>query len=182
MRSKNKIQVDSATPEIYKAYCKTLVDKNSPYNIKKSKFTKILKECNSILLDLMMLHNFEFKIPSRLGNLSLKKRKINYILDTKGNLVTKALSVNYAETNKFWKENLEAKEKKIKIYHTNDHYDGYKVMFNWSKKTSYCKGLSIVQFTSSRYAKRKLAEYLKNSSLYLEFYEKQPYIRKHVNR
>jgi len=180
-RGKNKIQVDYSSPEIYQSYCESLIDKEGIYKVSKTVFTKVLKEANMALLELMMLYNFEFKIPCRLGTMSLRKKKVQYKLKEDGTLDTKGLSVNYKLTNELWNNDPEAKKNRVKIYHTNEHYDGYKVNFYWSKKNSLCKGLSIVQFKSSRYAKRKLNNYLKDTNLSLEFYERPAYSKRIKN-
>lgn len=177
-RGKNKIKVDFSSPEIYKGYCNSLTDKEGLYKVDKTLFTKVLKEANIALLELMMLHNLEFKIPCRLGNISLRKRKLRYKLNKDGTLDKKGLSVNHKLTNELWQNDPEAKKNKVKIYHTNEHYGGYKVNFFWSKRNSLCKGISIVQFKASRYAKRKLSGYLKDSNLSLEFYERPTYSKK----
>jgi hypothetical protein len=170
-RSINKIKVDHATPELYKAYIKKLIDKDSAYNIKKPLFTKVLKELNTGVINLMIKSNFVFKIPYRLGELSITKNKVKYRLDEDGKLITKYLPCDYKATRALWDTDSEAKENRILVYHTNEHTEGYKLNFYWKKQKSYVKGMSIMQFIACRWAKREIP---KQISLHpeLNFFER----------
>ena len=63
-----------------------------------------------------------------------------------GKIVNK-LPVNWKATNKLWKENPEAKRKKIRIRYTNEHTDGYVFHVYYIKRnaTFVNKGLYKMQ-------------------------------------
>ena len=144
-RSKNKIRGQYTLIDSYKDYIK---DKEieSPYHISKDIYL-------NIILDYIKYINYEiiykasiFKMPYRLGTLQVVKLRSS-------NNRYKKYSIDFNLTNKYGKT----------IYHLNEHSDGYKYMFRWSKIKSVVKNKSKYRFVPTRTNKRNLATNIKSN-------------------
>lgn len=107
------------------------------------------------LKDLLIKDVHEFKMPFRLGYLSVRKAEINH----------KRLKVDFKKT----------KELNKTVYHLNMHSDNFYFFMHWDKYNSYCKftNASYYKFKLVRKAKREMAAYIKqcNSDPYTKNYE-----------
>jgi len=179
-RSEGKKKADIGNKDLYEFYISQLKPVESiaggetlgSYDIKAKLYGEILRELNSSIFDLIILENFEFKIPYGLGKLSMVQKKVKFKLDENGELKTKNLAVNYKETNQLWKENPEAREKKTLIFFTNEHTNGNRMSYLWSKRGAKCQGLESYYFLACRTIKRKPNKFLSDPDLKLMFYEK----------
>lgn len=177
-RTKGKYKTDLVTRDLYKFYINGLDKITSikggetlgSYNIKEKKYSDILKEINDTIIRIIILENFEFKLPFQLGSLSLKQKTTKLKVDKEGNLDTKNLAVNYKETKELWKNDLEAREKRSLIFHMNEHTNGNKVQWWWSKKGAKTQGIKAYFFMPARQVKRKPAQFLNDSDYKLGFY------------
>ena len=179
-RSAGKLKTDITTKDLYKSYLKNLKPVESitggmtlgSYNISEKTYSNILKDLNLMIVQAIILENFEFKLPYGLGMLSMVQKAIKYKLDDNGELLTKYLSVDYKATKDLWSKDNEARIKKNLVFHTNDHTNGNRVSYRWSKKNCKVAGLQVYFFVPCRKVKRAPAEYLKNSDYKLTFFEK----------
>ena len=146
-RSKNKISKPYTLVHSYNDYIKDK-DKDSPYYISRQEYIDIvgdyIKLINKELLDNASI----FKMPYRLGTLQIVKLRSS-------NNRNKKYSVDFSLTNKYGKT----------IYHLNEHSDGYKYMFKWSKLKSVVKNKTKYRFIPTRTSKRQLAENIKSGSV-----------------
>jgi len=143
-RGKNKVQNSYTLVDSYKDYIKDK-DINSPYYISKQEYIDIISsyvlKLNEELLDKASI----FKMPYRLGTLQIVK-----LLSS--NNRNKKYSIDFNLTNKYGKT----------IYHLNEHSDGYKYMFKWTKINSIVKNKSKYRFIPTRTTKRQLAKNIKS--------------------
>jgi|AntAceMinimDraft_18_1070375.scaffolds.fasta_scaffold20996_2 hypothetical protein len=142
-RGKNRIHVDYTIQDIYKKYTKN-IEKGSMYDISFKEFTDICVSFNEKAMNIMFLEAGTIKALSRLGQFQIMKSKQS--LDK--------LSVDFKSTN----------EAKRTIYHLNEHSNGYRGRFFWSKKNAYLKFKSFYMFLPTRTHKRKLAELIKTNN------------------
>jgi len=178
-RTSGKHRADIKNSDLYKFYKKNMPKVESlsggmtsgSYDIKPKEYSNILKDINEGITDLIVLENFEFILPFRLGILSMKQKTIEYKLDKDGNLNTKNLSVNHKATRDLWSKDEEAKNNKIIIFHTNDHTNNVRMSYWWSKKKAYVQGISAYYFVPCRTLKRKTAKILKDPDNKLLFFE-----------
>lgn len=178
-RTEGKYKTDIATKDLYKFYKKNLKPVESitggltlgSYDITEKQYSNILKDINLAIVQMVILENFEFKLPYNLGRFSMVQRKITYELDANGDLKTKRLSVDYKSTKDLWEKDEDARLKKILIFHTNEHTNGNRMSYRWSKKGCAVTGLKVYFFLPCRQVKRAPAEYLKNSEYKLCFFE-----------
>lgn len=142
------------------------------YELTSTQYSNILKDLNSSIIDIIILENFEFKIPFGLGTLSMVQKKVKFRLDHKGELNTKNLAVNYKETRKLWERDEQARKDKKLIFHTNEHTNGNRMNYYWSKKVSKCVGIKAYGFLACRSVKRKPSIFLSDPDKKLMFFEK----------
>jgi hypothetical protein len=180
-RTKGKYLTDIKTKDLYKFYINGITPIESisggktrgEYDLKEKEYSKILKDLNLEIIKLIILENFEFKIPCSLGTLSMKQSPIEYKLDEKGELNTKYLTADYKATRALWLKDEEARKAKKMIFLTNEHTNGYRMSYWWSKSGARIVGIAAYYFVACRQVKRAPVNYLKNKELGLTFYQKK---------
>lgn len=179
-RTKGKIKVDVGNSDIYEFYKSQLKPVESitggqtlgSYDLKAKVFGDILRDINDSIFDLIILENFEFKMPFGLGKLSMVQKKVKYKLDENGELKTKNLAVDYKATNELWKNDQVARENKTLIFFTNERTNGNRMSYFWSKRGAKCQGLESYYFLACRNVKRKPSSFLEDPDNKLMFFEK----------
>ncbi len=141
------------------------------YDISSKLHSDILKDIHTGIQEIMILENFEYKIPYSLGLLSLKQKKIKVELNADGELDTNKLKVDYKATRDLWKSDKEAMESKSLIFYTNEHTNGNRMSWWWSKKGAKTLGIGVYYFKPCREMSRIPAKYLKDKSLNLQYFE-----------
>jgi hypothetical protein len=180
-RTKGKHPADIKTKDLYNYYMSTIIPVESilggktkgEYDITEQLYSSILKEINLSIIKTIILENFEFKLPCNLGTLSMKQSPIEYKLDENGELDTKVLSVDYKATRKLWLEDDQARNEKKLIFLTNEHTNGNRMAYWWSKKSARVSGIAVYYFMACRQVKRAPVNYLKNKELGLTFFQKR---------
>lgn len=138
--------------DIFEEYHK--IDKDMSY----VRFKRILEQFNTNLRHLLLEGSEGFKMPYRLGYLQIVKYKPKTYTD-------KSLSVDYKTS----------KELNKKIYHLNEHSDGYKYRFYWSKNTNTIPDVYKYQVQLVRKNKRDLAQLIFNKHDYINIDDIQIY-------
>lgn len=172
-RSEGKRNADIKNIDLYKYYKANMPEIESlaggktsgSYNITAKEYATILKDINNNIIDIVIMENFEFKLPYGLGLFSVTQKPIKLKLDKDGNLSTKNLSVDYKATKALWNSDKESFEKRIKIFHTNDHSNNNRMSYTWSRKKSYVLGIRAYYFVACRQVKRRLPKLIKEFNL-----------------
>jgi hypothetical protein len=180
-RTSGKTNAHVKAKDIWKNYLKSIKPIESlaggqtigSYKLTQKEYSGILKDVNKEIIDAIILENFELKLPCGLGYLSVKQKPLKYELDERDELITKSLSIDYKALKDLWSTDDEAKEKRIKVYHTNENTNGNRMAFFWSKMKSHCFGIKPYYFKPCRDVKRLIASYLKDENLNLSFYINQ---------
>lgn len=119
-------------------------------------FNKVIRdfhyEVGSILLD----REYSFKIPSRLGVLTITKVKTYIKYDPINKMIKTNLPPNWKETNKLWEEDPEAKANKTIIRLENQHTNKFKYRFLYKKHSANYPNKTIYKFRASRQLKQRL--------------------------
>lgn len=165
-RGKDKIKEHFSLKSAYRYFCKN----NPDVKIDAKEYRKIIYEANDAIINKIIYNNLKFLIPARLGYLEIKKSKKSPKLDKNGNLITKSLPIDHGSTLKLWQEDEEAFKTKKRIYHLNEHTEGYLLKFKWDKFSALIKNKSIYSFTACRKATRALASAVKQNPD-IDFYE-----------
>ena len=144
--------VDYTITDAFKLYQEEVLEGlQVPYK----EYRAILKTFNKLLVTEVLYNSAEIIIPSNIGVIRIRKRKVN--LENINKLLP-----DWAATKKLWEDNPKAKEKKQLVYHLNEHRKGYKYKVYWDKRKSRVKNHTIYYFKPCRDFSRELAYVLKN--------------------
>lgn len=138
--------------DMYKAYHK--INKEVSY----VRFKRILDKCNKIILDALLMRSELIKMPSGLGYICICKYKPK-------TYTAKSLSVDYKAS----------KECNKRIYHLNEHSDGYKYRLYWSKQPRIFPDIYKYNLSLVRTNKRALAQLIFNNHDYINIDDIQIY-------
>lgn len=136
-----------------------------------TKYKEVVTELNSIFVNLLIYKGIDFKMPERLGHLSVKRKKCKFYSDTKGH-VANNYPIDWFRTKKLWEEQYpglsneelkKIKNKKI-IYNFNEHSAGEKCIFYWDKVMSNVKYQNFYWIRFNRTHKLNLSAALKNDN------------------
>lgn len=142
-------------------YLEFLKDHNlSEKDISYSKYTKILEVCNWMFIEYALRTGSKVNLPYGFGPLVVTKRILKRYKEYKGKTYVN-LRVDWNKTKKVGK----------KIYHTNEHTDGYNFKWLWFSLESKIHLADLYVFKPGRYASRAIAKYVKKkNSQYKEMY------------
>lgn len=129
-----------------------------PISIDYSLYKRILDEMCNVILKHILECSEGFKMPYGLGFIQIGKYKPKTFTD-------KSLSVDYKASKNYDK----------KIYHLNEHSDGYKFRLYWSKIPRTFPARYKYQLMFVRQNKRKLAQLIFNKYDYINIDDIQLY-------
>lgn len=142
------------TIDMYRYY----VSKNIDSNVSYVRFKRIIDEMYKIILEYIQNRSESFKMPYGLGYVMVVKYKPK-------SYNTKSLSVDYKQS----------KIQDKKIYHLNEHSDGYKYRLFWSKQPYTFSDRYKYQLSFVRENKRRLAKLIFNRQDYIDINDIQIY-------
>lgn len=171
-RGKGKYIVKNKVLDMYRFYIENLVGnfEHTDYNITNKNYTAILRRVSELIVDQIINNNFEYTLPYRMGKLFIYKKKMKLKLDENGDLIKKYMSIDYQATKKMWLDDPKSKEDRLKVYHTNDHSNGYKYYFHWQKKDIIVKPFWYYSLKMIRDNNRYMAKCAKNDPS-LDYYD-----------
>lgn len=140
--------------DIYKLYIK----ENNDVDILYSRFKRILDEINKSILECLQDRSDGFKMPLGLGYLRIVKYKPKRLDD-------KSLSIDYKASEEYGK----------RIYHLNEHSNGYKYRLYWTKLPRTFPDRYKYQVQFVRTNKRRLAKLIFNKQDYINIDDIQIY-------
>lgn len=180
-KQKEKFKTDIGMSDFYKHYSlstfkeknggKTIVHHNSMFNVTRLMYGKIVEFIHSRITEEIMLDNFEFKFPARLGTLCIRKRKPKLRYDDEGNLIN-TMPVDWKATNDLWNEDKKSKEEKKLVRHMNEHTQGYVPFWHYNAHTATFKNKMAYKFVATRTVKRSLTKVLKDPNIKINYYLK----------
>ena len=148
MRSKKSATII----DMHKQYCKTV--EKVDYRL----FQSVLEEFNKIVLDKLLNASEGFKMPYGLGYIQIVKYKPK-------SMSPKSLSIDYKASAEYGK----------RIYHLNEHSNGYKFRLYWSKLPQTFPDRYRYQLSLVRANKRILAQLIFNNKDYINIDDIQIY-------
>jgi len=160
--TKKKQVAELGRRHIYRFYRKYLTKRNSEHNIlNESTYTKVLNDFNKEIRRKIIEEAFEFIMPL-IGQLGIRKIKPKRVFDDKGNLSRKHMpSINWELSKKYHK----------RIYHTNQHTEGYKYNIQYSSYRCILPNKHFFKFIACRTMKRMLAKTIKDPAFNGDYYE-----------
>ena len=129
-----------------------------PVDIDYSLYKHILDEMCRIILEHVLERSEGFKMPFGLGTIQVCKYRPK-------TLTEKSLSIDYRSSSEYGK----------RIYHLNEHSDGYKYRLYWSKTPKTFPDRYKYQLSLVRSNKRKLAQLIFNKYDYINIDDIQLY-------
>jgi hypothetical protein len=140
-RGKAKLKIDYTLRDVYKFYVKEVGKENAlSYKV----FRKLNDEKSELLVNRILVDSETFRVPCNLGEIRISKRRLN--------VSSKVLKVDWETTKKIGK----------KVYHLNEHRNGYRYKVLWSKSKSKIENKTVYHFKPCRKFGRQLAYILKN--------------------
>jgi hypothetical protein len=170
-RGKGKIKVHYGRADMYKHYIESTEKLPEAAQVSYSDYCKVLNKFNTDISTAIMESAYEFILPKRLGTVRIKKYKPKVRLDEEGKLLTNNLAVDYKATNELWENNPEAKKAGKKVFHLNNHSDGYRYIWYYSTYRSNLPNKSLYRFIPTRTNKRELSKLIKNENFKGDFYQ-----------
>ena len=149
----NKLSKAKTLKEAFKRY-KKKVSSGSINDIEYKEYRDICEDFNKMISSRILKNAKEFILPYRLGTIRIKKTKMDYMDQNK-------LKIDYATSNKINK----------KVYHLNDHTDGFRFRWFWGKKKAIVRWKRAYCFEPTRTNKRTLASLLKTEDKIVDYFE-----------
>jgi len=122
--------------------------------LSRAAFGRILKKIN-LALSSKILDGYSFKMPSRMGILSVTRKK-EFIGFKDGKAVTNR-PIDYKSTIDLWNSNPEAKAEKKLVRFINKHTNGWIYKIAYNKNYANYKNKSVYSLQINRDIKRTLA-------------------------
>ena len=132
--------------------------KTIPVEVDYRLYKRIVEEMCKVILEYLLERSEGFKMPYGLGFIQIGKYKPKQ-------LNSKSLSVDYKASKEYDK----------KIYHLNEHSDGYKFRLYWSKIPRTFPDRYKYQLCLVRQNKRKLAQLIFKKHDYIDINDIQLY-------
>lgn len=132
--------------------------KTLPIELDYLTYKRILSKMCEIILDAIFMRSEGFKMPCGLGLIQIGKYRPKTYTE-------KSLSVDYKSSAEYGK----------RIYHLNEHSDGYKFRLHWSKVPRTFTDRYKYQLNLVRKNKRKLAQLIFNKHDYIDINDIQVY-------
>ena len=129
-----------------------------PVEVDYSVYRVVLDEMCKVILEYVLERSDGFKMPYGLGFIQIGKYRPK-------SLTQKSLSVDYRASKEYNK----------RIYHLNEHSDGYKFRLYWSKIPRTFPDRYKYQLSFVRQNKRKLAQFIFNKHDYIDINDIQLY-------
>lgn len=143
--------MDHKTKRNKKSYTFRDMYNTMPIDVPYATYKRILDEMCSIILEHVLERSEGFKMPFGLGFVQIGKYRPKEYSD-------KSLSIDYKASNDYNK----------RIYHLNEHSDGYKFRLYWSKMPRVFPDRYKYQLNLVRANKRRLAQLIFNKHDYLD--------------
>ena len=141
-RGKGRIGKALGLKDAFKEFALTQ-NKNSHFLVDYSLYKEICAEFNKNIVSHILEDSGTFKVPHRLGEIRVQKKKMNF--NSKNRLM-----VNWKKSN----------ELGIRVYHLNDHRDNFRYKWYWRKSKAIVKNKTAYSFTATRENMRGLAKIL----------------------
>jgi hypothetical protein len=129
-----------------------------------TKYCKNLEVCNWMFIEYALRTGSKVYLPYGFGPLAVNKKMLKRFKEFKdkdGNLKKVVnLRVNWAKTKELGK----------KVYHTNEHSDGYNFRWIWFPEESKLHLSDLYVFRAARYPSRAINKYVRRTGNFKELY------------
>jgi hypothetical protein len=180
-KQEEKHKTHIKTPDFYSFYADTYfrevekdkvrgkINRDTKFFIEYKVYCTVIDEFNKAIRDLILYKSFDFNMPSRLGVLGIRKRKLTPWFNEDGKLIN-PLPIDWKTTQDLWEGDPTAKEQKKLVRHYNAHTKGYVAKWYYSKRIATYKWKSAYAFIPCRTAKSELGKILKDPTSDVDYY------------
>jgi len=138
-------------------------------DVTRKKYVDICHRINETISDKIIKESFEFKMPGKLGSLSIKKSKMRVSVKD-GKLEKNKLIIDWNKSWEYWQQEYPGKTRqeinaikgKMAIYNMNDHTNGYVMRWKWDKCTCNIPNHTVYQFKPTKRNRLELAHWIKS--------------------
>jgi hypothetical protein len=139
------------------------------YKCSRKEYVDICHLINDKLSKKIIRESFEFKMPYRMGTLSVRKSKVRITVKN-GRLQKNRMIIDWEKTWNMWYEEnpgmtrkqIHAIPNKTVIYNLNEHSNGYVMGWFWDKTTCIVKNKTLYNFRPVKYNRLNLAAWIKS--------------------
>ena len=146
-----------------------IIDRTSSFYVSFSEYCKVLDAFNMCLRDEILFNSFDYNMPSRLGLLGIRKKKLTPWINEEGKLIN-PLPIDWKATMDLWEVDEEAKRLKKLVRHFNEHSKGFIAQWYYSTTKATYQWKSAYAFIPCRTAKLELSKILKNEDSEIDYY------------
>lgn len=157
-RSPKKRPVEYGMRDYYNFY-----RKNYPFKVTAQVYNQVNSELNKFVVNEVVDTAKEFVLPHRMGFIGISKTKRGVKLMS-DNTVINTSPIDWKSTNELWKNDEEAKEKKIIIRYKNTHTGGYVYRVRYCKYNATFKNKTAMIFSAARDFNRAIAKRINDYS------------------
>jgi len=166
-KQQEKYKTHVATPEFYVYYAnkyfreiaegkqRGVLHKDSKFYMSAQQYSKILDEFNGGVRDLIVNESFDFIMPSRMGTLGIRKKKLTPYIDNQG-VFKNPLPVDWQATYTLWESDPKAHSDKTLVRFRNKHSGGYIAEWTLMRQQATFTNKSAYDFKAGRTAKQLL--------------------------
>jgi hypothetical protein len=148
---------------------RVLIDRDNIFYVDYSAYCKVLDTFNKALRDEILYNSFDYNMPSRLGLLGIRKKKLTPWINEDGDLVN-PLPIDWKATNDLWAVDSQAKKQKKIVRHFNEHSKGYIAQWYYSTTKATYQWKSAYSFIPCRTAKLELSKIMKDEDNKIDYY------------
>lgn len=155
---RTKIEYNTGSVANYNRFLKEnkLTKEQLPFK----KFTKNIEICNWMWIEYALKTGNKVVLPFGFGPIAVNKKMLKRFKEYDGKKYVN-LRIDWAKTKKIGK----------RVYHTNEHTDGYNFKWAWFPKQSKIYLPDLYNFKACRYASREITKYVnKPDAFYSQMY------------
>jgi hypothetical protein len=147
---------------------KTLLTLTTSYddckiNVPKNEYLKITEGYMKFLAD-KVLDGIDVQLPYNVGTVRVRGNKMNTSIQ---GTTIKGSYVDWNKTKELWRNNPEAKEKKVRIFMLNEHSNGIIYGIKWFTSDTIIRNKNSLEFIPTRKNKRRLNKQIMNNKEYI---------------
>ena len=175
--SKGKIKVHAGLSDFFKYY-KAKYKDSKHETVDYQTYAKVIRLINQKIADAIIYEGMEFRLPGKLGFLSITRKKHKLKLDKNGKVDTRYLPVDFKATRELWRktypgltlEEIKQIPDRKRVFQKNTHSSGHICSWYYDKYTSNATNKSVYFFNPSRTNARTLAKYVKSEDFTNQYF------------
>ena len=169
-----RIPIDIKMVHYYERYKKDYAHKYPQYVCSKKFYSKVFGHLMERVIEMLIYENKGLHFPYINGSLRILKEKPEPKFRKDGELINRP-PVDYKKTKELWERDPEAKENKQKVYHTNEHTNGYVMKWYFTRDKMHHQYKPYYMFKISQLNKERLTEALLKHGKELNYFQKKKY-------